>query len=202
MPDVAESRAYSTTLELRETQAIGKPYRYLEGRAVPYDVWADLGWFMESHRAGSFKRSTTGRSGKSLPLLLFHNNASMPIGHADHWSHDSEGMTGVWQLNDSANAQEAARMAESGDLLGLSVGFQDARAPQWEIPEVFDPELGPDNKARVTRLESRLVEVSLTPTPAFADASVTMVRTRARKPAPQPRDVDRWREIVEGLRSV
>jgi len=201
MIDAAETREYGAVLELREAQAIGRPYRYLEGRAVPYDTWADLGWFLERHAPGSFKRSTNGRSGKNLPLLLFHDQQSMPIGHAERWTHDQDGMHGVWQLNDSAPAQEAARMAESGDLLGLSVGFQDIRDPTWELPDDFMPDLGPAHKARVTRLESRLVEVSMTPTPAYADAGVTMVRTRALRPAPRKRDVDHWRELMEELRS-
>jgi len=132
---------------------------------------------------------------------LFHDQQSMPIGHAERWTHDQDGMHGVWQLNDSAPAQEAARMAESGDLLGLSVGFQDIRDPTWELPDDFMPDLGPAHKARVTRLESRLVEVSMTPTPAYADAGVTMVRTRALRPAPRKRDVDHWRELMEELRS-
>jgi hypothetical protein len=93
-------------------------------------------------------------------------------------------------------------MAEAGDLLGLSIGFQDVRQPDWLIPEHFDPDLGPEGKARVTRIESRLVEVSMTPTPAYVDAGVTMVRTRAKPPAPRERDVDAWRRLVEGLRST
>jgi hypothetical protein len=194
-----ETRSYTT--ELRETQAVGKPYRYLEGRAVPYDTWADLGWFMEQHRYGSFKRSTNGRSGTNLPLLLFHDNASFPIGHAEQWRHGPDGMTGVWRLNDGPQAQEAARMAEQGDLLGLSVGFQDVAAPDWQIPETFDPDLGPEHKARVTRLESRLVEVSMTPTPAFTDAAVSLVRTRAAQPPKAERERDRWQRIYDGLLS-
>jgi len=196
----AETREYATQLELRDTQAVGRPYRYLEGRAVPYDVWANVGWFLEQHARGSFKRSTTGRSGKNLPLLLFHENAQFPIGHAERWTHDEDGMTGVWQLNDTARAQEAARMAERGDLIGLSVGFQDAVKPRWDGLEDFDPD-DPANLPRVTRLESRLIEVSMTPTPAFSDAGVTMVRTRARPPEPKRRRVDDWRDVLDGLRS-
>jgi hypothetical protein len=207
MTDDAEVRAYGTVLEVRDAQAVGRPYRYLEGRAVPYDTWADMGWFLEQHARGSFKRTTTNRSGKNLPLLLFHDNASFPIGHAEQWRHDDDGMHGVWKLNDSPRAQEAASMAERGDLLGLSVGFQDKVRPHWDGLEDFDPD-DPANKPRVTRLESRLVEVSLTPTPAFADAGVTMVRdaaalvhTRERPPARRPRDADRWRDWLEEVRS-
>lgn len=202
MIDAPELREYGAVLELRETQAVGKPYSYLEGRAVPYGQWADVGWFLERHAPNSFKRSTNGRSGKNLPLLLFHNRESMPIGHAERWAHDNTGMTGIWRLNDTAQAQEAARMAEAGDLVGLSVGFQDIQTPAWEFPDDFMPDLGPEHKARVTRLESRLVEVSMTPTPVYADAGVTMVRTRALKPEPRKRDVDAWRELMEELRSA
>lgn len=202
MPDIPEARAYPVTLELRDVQAVGAGgrYNFLEGLAVPYDTWADIGWFMEQHAAGSFKRSTTGRSGTRLPLLLFHDNRKWPVGHAEKWSHDG-GLRGVWRLNDSSDAQTAAKMAEDGDLVGMSIGFADAAAPEWEFPREFDPDLGPDHKARVTRVESRLLEVSLTPTPAFADAGVTMVRTRAACPPPPPRQVDRWRELLEELKS-
>jgi hypothetical protein len=201
MTEAPEARDFTTTLQLRDVQTIGHPYRYIEGRAVPYETWADLGWFVECHARGSFKRSTTGRSGKGLPLMLFHDAQRFPIGHAERWENDDDGLRGVWQLNDTSDAQTAARMAETGDLVGLSVGFQDVRSPQWEFPDDFDPLGGLDQKARVTRVESRLVEVSMTPTPAYVDAGVTMVRTRAVPPAPRERDVDRWRRVVDDLRS-
>ena len=165
---------------------------------MPYDTWANVGWFLEQHRAGSFKRSTNGRSGAKLPLLLFHDNRSMPIGHAETWHHRADGMHGVWKLNDSAPAQEAARMAEAGDLLGLSIGFQDVGTPEWDFPAGLDYDAGPDTMPRVTRTESRLLEVSMTPTPAFVDAEVTMVRTRAQRPEPPELEVDHWRGCSKG----
>ena len=201
MTDAPEARGYTTTLALELRDVGSKPYRYLEGRAVPYDTFANVGWFMEQHRSGSFKRSTNGRSGAKLPLLLFHDNQSMPIGHAEKWEHRSDGMHGIWRLNDSPPAQQAAAMAEAGDLLGLSIGFQDVATPVWELPRELDPTAGPDGMPRVTRVESRLVEVSMTPTPAFPDAEVTMVRTRARPPTPPEPEVDHWRRVLEGLRS-
>jgi HK97 family phage prohead protease len=194
-----EARTFATTLALREAQAVGRPYRYLEGRAVPYDTWAAVGWFNEQHRYGSFKKSTRGGQGQNLPLLLSHNNQSFPIGHAESWEHPDDGLHGVWKLNDSAEAQRAAGAADNGDLLGLSIGFSDVKAPLWEEGDPFsdDPEAWP----RVTRLESRLVEVSMTPTPAFEGAAVTMVRTAANRPPPPEREVDRWRRIALDLHS-
>jgi hypothetical protein len=194
-----EDRTYIAGLEVRDVQAVGRPYRYLEGRAVPYDTWSNVGWFMEQHRFGSFKRSTNGRSGAKLPLLWFHDNRAFPIGHAEKWEHPDDGLHGVWKLNDSSEAQRAARMAEDGDLTGLSIGFQDAAAPVWEDGDPFSED--PDAFPRVTRVESRLLEVSVVSTPAFPTAEVTMVRTLARRPVPPVRDVDRWRRTIEALRS-
>jgi HK97 family phage prohead protease len=189
----AETREFVTELRLDAAQAVGRPYRYLEGRAVPYDCWSRVDWFMEQHRYGSFKKTT--RHAK-LPLLLFHDNRSFPIGHAETWSHPDDGLHGVWKLNDTPEAQRAAHLADNGDLVGLSVGFADGAAPVWEDGDPFadDPELLP----RVTRVESRLLEVSMTPTPAFAEAEVTMVRTAARRPPPPERDVDRFRRWLAG----
>lgn len=198
-------------LAIRQAQAVGSGgrYNFLEGRAVPYDTDADIGWFVESHRDGSFKGSTKAGSGKNAPLLLFHDNRSFPIGHGESWRHDGGGLDGVWRLNDRPEAQEAARMAEAGDLVGMSIGFQPIRS-EWEFlgDDAWNPDLGPDHKDRVTRLESRLLEVSLTPTPAFADAQVAAVRaapvyTRAARSHFLPeRDVDRWRREIDRLKSA
>jgi hypothetical protein len=205
-----ELRDFSAVLRLRDVQAVGRPYKYLEGRAVPYDEWAPVrtqfGGFLERHQHGSFKRSTSPArpAGQRLPLLLFHDNRSLSalIGHAESWAHPADGLHGVWKLNESAEAQEAARKAEAGDLVGLSIGFNDAGSPAWEDGDPFSDD--PDELPRVTRLESRLIEVSMTPTPAFAAAEVTMVRSAWRPPTPPtppPREVDRWRAIADGLRS-
>ena len=107
-----------------------------------------------------------------------------------------------------ARTAPVAVLAEDGDLLGMSVGFLPIKS-EWQILAATEwaPDLGPDHMDRVMRRESRLVEVSLTPTPAFADAEVTCVRTRYSLelraqhlgPAIRPQ-VDAWRELVDGLR--
>ena len=200
-----EGRVFATTI--REVQAVGKPYKYLEGRAVPYDTWADIGWFMEAHAKGSFKRSTTNGSGKpGLPLLLFHDRQSWPAGHAEKWRHDDSGLYGVWKLNDTPEAQRAARMAEDGDLTGMSIGFMPIESEPFKTAEEWEPENGPDHKDWIRRVQSRLLEVSLTPTPAYEDATVSLVRTaydyeaRARLPRLTPR-LDHWRSVVEEIHS-
>jgi hypothetical protein len=211
-------RPFVTDLVVRDVQAVGKPYRYLEGRAVPYGVWANLGWFMEAHATDSLKQSTKVGAGRALPLLLFHDARSFPIGTSDTWHHRDDGLDGVWKLNDSAEAQRAAAAAEAGELTGLSIGFQPIRSA-WDFVDWddWDPDLGPDHMDRVTRQESRLVEVSVTPTPAFVDAQVAQVRSlhaivdgrdthlqlRTRALGARPHaEVDRWRSIVDGLRSA
>lgn len=195
--------------ELRETALTGKPYRYLEGLAVPFGVDADIGGYVERHAEGSFTHSTRAGTGKSLPLLIAHDNRSLGAvaGHVVKWTNGADGLRGVWQLNDTPNAQMAAALADNDDVTGLSIGFQPIRST-WEMLDVDEwaPELGPAHKDRVTRTESRLLEVSITPTPAFADAQVTAIRQRSRY-GPDDRRVDRaevdaWRAELERLREV
>jgi uncharacterized protein len=196
-----EQRVYPFPMQLRDTQLVGKPYKYLEGRAVPYDEWADIGWFMESHQKGSLDRSTKSGSAQRLPLLLFHDNRSWPIGSADSWDSQDDGLHGVWRLNETADAQQAAKLVDAGDLSSLSIGFTPIQS-SWEYVDDWNPDLGPSHMDRVTRIESRLLEVSLTPTPAFAGAVISQVRTAER---PRPRGeskLDSWRRELEKLRRV
>lgn len=203
------ARVYPAVLEVRDVGTVGKnPYRYLEGRAVPFDTWTNTGLFMESHAAGSLRQTTSVGAGRTLPLLMFHDHQSFPIGRADSWDNTPEGLDGVWKLNDSPEAQRAAAAAERGELTGLSIGFMPIRSA-WDMVgwDAWDPDMGPDHMDKVTRLESRLVEVSLTPTPAYTDAQVAQVRAagvqiRSALLGDRPHaEVDRWRDIVDGLRS-
>jgi hypothetical protein len=202
-----EVRAYATTLQLRDVEVSGRPARYMEGRAVPYDVWGEMAWFSELHQQDSFKVSTKAGSGKRAPLLLFHDNRSFPIGHAEEWRHD-DGLVGVWKLSASPEADRAADAAAAGDLVGLSVGFMPQRS-DWTYVEDWDPDLGADHKDRVVRIESRLLEVSMTPTPVFGDAAVSLVRSEfdteqrsAQVHARRTAAVDAWRAEVDALRSA
>jgi HK97 family phage prohead protease len=196
---IPEVRLYQTGFQLRATQIVGKPYKYLEGRAVPYDTWANVGWFLEAHEKGSLDQTTKAGTGSRLPLLLFHNNRSWPVGSSDSWESRDDGLHGVWRLNELPEAQQAALLAESGDLGYLSIGFQPIRQ-QWEWADDWNPDLGPDHMDRVLRQESRLLEVSLTPTPAFSDAEVTMVRTAERQRPRGEQKVDIWRRELEKMR--
>lgn len=208
-----EVRRYGA--QIRELQAVGRPYRYLEGRAVPFNDFQPVsGFYLEAHDPGSFKRSTNGGDGAKAPLLLFHDNQRFSIGHAERWEHQDDGLHGVWRLNDTPDAQQAAALARNEDLTGLSVGFiPDATKDVWHYADDWAPELGADHMDRVVRMDNRLLEVSLTPTPAFAAATVSDVyteahteemltthRTRARR-RPEPSRRDAWRRELEEIRS-
>jgi uncharacterized protein len=211
-------RTMTAALELREITP-GRatshgPYTTLEGRAVPYGEDTNLRWFLEQHDAASMKKTTAGAA-KNAPLLAYHNNETSPIGHAESWSHANGGLDGVWRLNNTSQAQEMASLADSGDLTGLSIGFLPIRS-RWEFVDEWDPDEGPEHMDRVTRMESRLIEVSITPTPAFASAQVTSIRQspdgllvdgmtvedykamRALLGPPTPR-MDEWRQYLTTL---
>jgi len=196
-----EVRGYRAALTLDRLEVDGKPGRFsmMQGRAVPYDEYATIGMFYrERHAVNSLKRSTD-TAARALPLLLFHDAQSFPVGSATQWRHEADGVYGTWKISDSAEAQRAASAAYDGELTGLSVGFIPERS-SWEHVEDWAPDLGPDHMDAVTHLESRLVEVSLTPTPAYDDAGVTLVRTAWRTRQRGTPQADAWRSRVDALR--
>lgn len=200
-----EVRTYQERLAtLDQVEVDGRPGHFsaMQGRAVPYDEWATIGLFYrERHALNSFKRSTDGAA-KGLPLLLFHDQRSFPVGVSLEWEHrsaDDPGVYGTWRIGESSEAQRAAAAAYDGELTGLSVGFLPERS-EWEHAADWDPDRGPDHMDKVTHVISRLVEVSLTPTPAFADAGVTLVRTAVRPRARAMSEADAWRRKVDALR--
>lgn len=193
-PDAPELRLYrEIAFELDTTQSLS----YLEGRAVPYGVEADTGWwYLETHAPGEFTDSIARTP--DLPLLLFHDQHSFPIGVADEWAETEAELRGVWRLDDDPMAQRAARSARGGSLVGMSIGF----APERSAWEYAGDEWNPDDPAtydRVTRLQSRLLETSLTPTPVYEDARVTLTRSldgRRRRHMRPPAAAGRARSAV------
>lgn len=157
-------------LELRDTDTT-ESGSYLEGRAVPYGTWQDVGWYMEMIRKGAFAKSIR-EAARKLPLLLWHDSRSFPVGVSEKWTESDDGLDVVWRLDTSDMAQEAARLAREGMLTGLSVGFIGISAER-----TYDEDTG---VSWVERTEARLLEVSLTPTPAYAGAKVALVRSRER----------------------
>jgi HK97 family phage prohead protease len=173
-----EVRTSTVSLKLVDMEADG---RTISGRAVPYNTFASIGWFAEQHAPKSFAKSIR-EAARKLPLLLWHNNASFPVGVSEEWDDNDNGLDCTWRMDSSEEAERAADLADKGMLTGLSIGFAPIRS-EWEyVPdEDWDPNRGVDGMDKVTRLESRLLEVSLTPTPAFAGAKVSQVRSREQR---------------------
>lgn len=190
-----ESRLF-TSLEFRETDAT-ESLSWIEGRAVPYGVVTNVGWYEEEMVAGVFTKSIR-EAASALPLLLFHDGRTFPIGAAESWTERGDGLVGRWRVDTKDPlAQEAARKARDGFLPGLSVGFQPVRTER--IDRADQPFL-------MRRIEARLLETSLVSTPAYKDATVKLVRSvdgaaageQPRRPAPR---LARWQAELEQLRA-
>lgn len=152
------------TVEFREVQA-AKGSKYLEGCAVPYKAWADIGPFQEQIWPSCFVESL--QQEPNIPLLMWHDARAFPVGLAEKWTHKPDGLYGLWKMDTADQAKEAARQASIGHL-GLSIGFlASADGTDYQSQE---------DGLWVTRLKARLTEVSLTPVPAYAGARVTLAR--------------------------
>lgn len=190
----AEARVLG--IELRDVETDGK-LKELHGRAVPYRVQTDIGWFLESFARGSLAKSAK-ESAAALPLLMFHNDMALPIGSARKWDDQADGLWGTWRLAQTREAQEAAELAKDGHLNFMSIRFQPIRSTWTFVDDPSDITA----KDSVERHEARLIEVSLVSTPAYNDATVKWVRSFEA----QRRDVDRtpsldaWKTELERLR--
>ena len=175
----------------------GGALTHLEGRAVPYGVWTNRGFFLESIAAGSLDKSIA-EAAATLPLLLFHEDSTFPVGVAESWQSGPKFLDGVWRLDEGDLAQRAAQLARDGMFTGMSVGISPIRS-DWQFVAVEDwnPDLGPDHMDKVTRVEARLVETSLVTTPAFTQARVTLVHSstprRGRSTRPHLEAARAWR---------
>jgi HK97 family phage prohead protease len=155
-------------------ETLGVHYLAVVGRVVPYDTPADIGLFLESFQRGAFTKSIVTQP--NIPLLLWHDNRSFPIGHATSWDDRPDGLHAQFKLALTPVAQVAGKHIDDGFITGLSIGFQPTRST-WRYTPDWNPDLGPDHMDHVTRTEARLIEVSLTPTPAYVDAFVTSVQS-------------------------
>lgn len=163
----------------------------LRGRAVPYGAWTNRGWFMESVRMGTFDKSIAEASA-GLPLHLFHDSERYPIGVSQEWDSRKDALYGAWRLDGGEEAQRAAQLAADGLLVYMSVGHAPIRS-EWEFvgTDEWNPDLGPDHMDKLTRVESRLAEVSLLTVPAFPQAQVLSVASAYRDP-----ELARRRDVV------
>lgn len=190
----AEGRVLGASLELRDVDA---SHRYLEGRAVPYGVQADIGYFIETFERGAFAKSIR-EAANGLPLLLFHDRSSLDslIGVAESWREEADGLHGVWRLEQHDSAQRAAAAAKSGTLGYMSIGFAPIRSQT-----VYAEDDGGD-RIYITRQEARLLETSLVSTPAYKEAEISKVRSHevslSREVA--GREVAGWQAYLDQVR--
>lgn len=204
-PDVVSLKAPEVrTFPVMEMRAVDgtEDGQFLEGIAVPYDTWTDVGWYMEQVARGAFRKSIR-EAAKRLPLLLWHDNRTFPIGVSHEWRDEDEHLGCVWKIDtEDAMAVEAARKARDGYLSGLSVGFAPIMDLDTEGRDRNNPrELDDNGVMWVTRKQARLLEVSLTPTPAYAGAKVQLVRSRDRGEGPRRSvEVHAWRKYLEGVK--
>lgn len=175
---------FTATLKLDQVDTTAG-YTYLEGRAAPYGIFTNRGWFLEAFADGLFDKSIK-EAAAALPLLLWHDSTFWPIGSSAEWkSITSDGLYGVWKLDQHADAQRAAQLAKDGHLAYLSVGYMPMRST-WSMSDVdeWDP-ADASTLDKVVREEARLVETSVLSTPAFNSAQVTLVRSGERSRRPQ-----------------
>jgi HK97 family phage prohead protease len=175
---------FTAALKLTEVDTTAG-YSHMEGRACPYGVFTNRGWFLESFGDGLFDKSIK-EAAAALPLLLWHDGQTWPIGSATEWkSTTGDGLWGVWKLDGSADAQRAGQLAKDGHLAYLSVGYMPMRST-WTMSDVdaWDP-ADAETLDRVVRDEARLVETSVLSTPAFNSAQITLVRSAERTSRPQ-----------------
>ena len=175
---------------------------HIEGRAMPYAAWTNRGWYLESVREGALDKSIE-EAASALPLLMFHDETSWPIGVSEEWDSRKDGLHGVWRLDESDDAQRAARLARDGMLKWFSVSISPIRS-SWEFvgDDSWDPAKGPDFMDRVTRDEARLLETSLVTTPAFSSAQVRLVHTDTKPPKDRDRrpSLNAWRRYLAEVR--
>jgi HK97 family phage prohead protease len=195
-----ERRTNAFAFELRDVDEKSGVLKTLAGRAVPYDTDTDIGWFIERMQYGVFKKSIT-EAARSLPLLLFHNDAALPVGVVREWSEKRDGLDGVWNIDSRPEAQEAARLAKPDDqgrsMLGyLSVRFLPIQS-QWTYATA------PGEPDRVLRTEARLVETSLVSTPAYTGSKVEWVRSMdpALRQEASGRRIRGWEEYLAKVKS-
>jgi HK97 family phage prohead protease len=155
---------------LEAVEVLGEAFTSITGRVVPYSAgYTDVGFFLERFERGAFTASLVERP--TVPLLLWHDNRSFPVGVAEEWDDRPDGLHGRFRLAMTAVAQVAASHIRDGFMDGLSVGFGPIRS-SWSYAAEYNPDLGPSYMDKVTRHEARLHEVSLTPTPAYTQARV------------------------------
>lgn len=169
-----EARIIAAQLQLSEVET-NTGYTMMHGKAAPYGEIGRRSFFNEVWADGLFDESIAGASAR-LPLMIFHDDMTWPIGSATDWeSKPGDGLYGTWALDDSAEAQRAAKLAADGHLPYLSVGYWPTLS-EWDMTDgdTWDP-ANADTLDTVTRVRARLMETSVVPIPLHHSAQVLLV---------------------------
>ena len=127
------------------------------GMAVPYDTETMIGGVRESFAPESFDLDNV--IGK--PLAYRHGE---PVGRITGAENREDGLYIDFDIVDTAQGRDAAVLARTGTIKGLSVGFNPIKSAM--------------NRAKdaIQHTAVNLLEVSLTPYPAYATAGVSSIR--------------------------
>jgi uncharacterized protein len=143
------------SLELRDADQ-----RVLSGVVMPYEVDAKVGRFRERFARGAFADVDAA----SVPLMVSHRHADLPIGRTVALADEPDGLHGEWQLSQTRDADEVIGLARDGVPLSLSVGF---------VPDV---DRWNRDRTRVTRVRAKLGEISVVGVGAYPGALISSVR--------------------------
>jgi len=127
------------------------------GMAVPYNAETMIGGVRESFAPGSFDLANV--IGK--PLAYRHGE---PVGKITGAENREDGLYIDFEIVDTALGRDAAVLARTSTIKGLSVGFNPVKSIM--------------SKARdaIQHTAANLLEVSLTPYPAYSTAGVSAIR--------------------------
>lgn len=144
-------------LNLREDGGPEGTVAVLYGRAVPYGTPTRIGGVEESFEPGAFDpQDVIGK-----PLAWRHGE---PIGIITAAANEPDGLYITASILDTVQGRDAAVLAKSGAVKGLSVGFT-PRESSWDKA-----------RTKVRHLAARLMETSLTHMPAYPTAGLSAIR--------------------------
>lgn len=144
-------------LQMREDGGAEGTVAVLYGRAVPYGTPTRIGVLEESFENGAFDPADV--IGK--PLAWRHGE---PIGVITAAANQDDGLYITASILDTVQGRDAAVLAKSGAVKGLSVGFQ-PRQSTWDKA-----------RTKVKHLAASLLETSLTHMPAYPTAGLSAIR--------------------------
>ena len=143
---------------------------HIEGRAIVYDDFTDMGWYRETIDKGALDNTDL----KDVRLLVNHNTDMIPLARSRNnnsnstmqLSVDDEGMTIRANLDteNNADAKSLYSATERGDISGMSFMFM-VDEDRWE-------DIDSDYPTRHILGISKVFEVSAVTWPAYESTSL------------------------------